>query len=1004
MNFGVVAACAICDFGDMNADPSDAIFSADPKQSLFATVPGDSFANSVIVGLRQRLNDQPPELMGRVSIYANSARMRDKIIESAQYGPAGFVPRVRLLTDLPGDFKDGPFEKPASSLRRRLELRQMVARLVSQEPGLAPISAVADLSDSLFALIEEMADEGVSHSDIAGLDVSDESGHWERAQRFLSIVTAFLGPEAADQRGASEVLRVATKAIIKKWEGVAPCDPVLIVGTTGSRGTTSLILRAALKTENCAVILPGFDRDLPPEVWCSLANDQPDEDHPQQRYAMLLADVGVSSTDVRAWGPGVPKIIQDRNAILSLALRPAPVTNHWISESKTLGDVTAALSNVSLIEAPDPRHEALAIALAMREAVHRDQSVALITPDPDLTRMVSVALARWNITPDMSMGQPFGQSPPGRFMRQLLRLGTEKPEAEALISLLKHPLSHSGEARGIHLTLTRKLELWLRNNQVPFVDPSHLRRWQNHVDESGAERWATWLTETILREPLPRTANLAHFCERHFVMARQLTAGSEPGATEDQLWKEKAGDVLKTLHQDLTDAAPFGGRMTFVEYCSLFENLLKGREVRNVVTAHPRVMIWGTLESRVQTADRVILGGLNDGIWPESSAADPWLNRSLRQEAGLLSPERKTGLSAHDFQIAFGARDVILTLSLRADGTETVPSRWVNRLCNLLAGMSSEGKNALSKMRCSGAKWLDMCRQLEAPKATVEPELRPAPVVPVAARPRRLSITDIARMSTDPYAIYARKILRLEAIPSLYPRPDLRIKGNVLHSIVEKGLPAFDPTNERAEEERSFSELAASVFESSVPWVEARNLWQNRFETLIPDLLRQEAVRREAAGIVLTEKRATLTLVDRDVVLVCKADRIDQTMAGELILYDYKSGSIPSRTKVGTEEVQLLLEALMAEHGGFDELGPCSPHSVVYLSLKTGLDQTEVVLERGMLDQVQDELVSFLNAYLAEDFGFLSRRYPGDYEGDFDHLARFGEWADGSDICKADLS
>ena len=65
--------------------------------------------------------------------------------------------------------------------------------------------------------------------------------------------------------------------------------------------------------------------------------------------------------------------------------------------------------------------------------------------------------------------------------------------------------------------------------------------------------------------------------------------------------------------------------------------------MRRPDTPHAQILIWGTLEARVQGADLLILAGLNEGSWPEAPKPDPWLNRALRHRAGLLLPERRIG-------------------------------------------------------------------------------------------------------------------------------------------------------------------------------------------------------------------------------------------------------------------------------------------------------------------------------------------------------------------------
>ena len=981
------------------------LFSENPMDSVFACPPGLNFADAIADGLRERMRDHPRELMGRVVIYANAARMRDKILQRFQSGTAGFVPKIRLITDIPSDFGAQPDISPKNTLQRRLELRQMVSRLVEQEPGLAPLSAVPDLSDSLFSLIEEMADEGVTHSDIAALDVTDESGHWERAQRFLSIVTNFVGPGSRENIGAAEWFRNGAIALVDQWKSEPPKYPVLIVGSTGSRGTTAMLMRAAAQTENCALVLPGFDQHMPANVWNRLALDEPTEDHPQFRFAQFLADLNMQAGEVLEWANGTTQAQRNRNAVISLSLRPAPVTNHWITESQKLVGLPSAMSGVSILEAPDARKEALAIAIAMREGLEIGKSTALITPDPELTRMVTVALRRWNIVPDSSMGQPFGQSPPGRLMRQIMRLGSETPETEAVLALLKHPLVHSGAERGEHLTHTRLLELWLRKNRVPFVEPHLVEAWLKTLDESAFSRcWSDWLKASVLSGALSGRANLVSLCKRHFELAEDLCAGSVKGAPSAELWNERAGQVLAEFHSEITQAAPHGGKMVLAEYLALFENLMKGREVRATINSHPQVMIWGTLEARVQTVDRVILGGLNEGIWPETNSADPWLNRSLRREAGLLVPDRKIGLSAHDYQIAVAAPEVILSRSFRTADAETVPSRWINRLCNLLSGMSGEGKEIWDEMRGRGSVWVELANRVETPASTDQPELRPAPIVPPFARSRRLSVTDVTRVAQDPYALYARQVLRLEPVPPLHAAPDARTKGIAIHEIADRGLKAFNPHGAFEEEKARFLKQVEDVLSETTPWPETRALWESQIRAILSDLLTQEAERRLLGDIALTESKATLMLQDGKTQLVCKADRIDRTPEGEAILYDYKTGQLPPRSSVGVQEMQLLLEALIVEQGGFEELGPTKVRALAYLAIKRGLESTEVDLTPDQMSKVADELEQFTRAYFDTDYGHVSRRYPNSYDGDFDHLARHGEWADGDPIYKVDLT
>ncbi len=367
--------------------------------------------------------------------------------------------------------------------------------------------------------------------------------------------------------------------------------------------------------------------------------------------------------------------------------------------------------------------------------------------------------------------------------------------------------------------------------------------------------------------------------------------------------------------------------MTPTDYAQLFTALLNRGEVREAVQSHPGIMIWGTLEARVQGADLVILGGLNDGTWPQLPAPDPWLNRQMRRDAGLLLPERQIGLSAHDYQQAVGAPRVVLTRSVRDGEAETVPSRWLNRLTNLMGGLP-EGAPALAAMRARGAQWLDLAARLdrvpEVPRAN-----RPAPRPPVSARPAELAVTGIVRLIRDPYAIYARHILRLFPLDPLHPMPDARLRGSVLHSIFERFV-----TERRAEslpEARArLLATADQVMAGEIPWPTARRLWRARLDRAADWFLAAEQA-RDGSPVTLEDKGAVT--LPGGFTLTARPDRIDVMQDGRLHIIDYKTGAPPTKKAQAQFEKQLLLEATMAAYDGFKAVKGRDCARITYIGL-----------------------------------------------------------------------
>ncbi|MGL6210040.1 MAG: double-strand break repair protein AddB, partial [Paracoccaceae bacterium] len=459
----------------------------DPGQTprVFYLAPGVDFAAAFADGLMARMAGQPPEAMARVQVYLNSDRMRRLVTEALTQSGARFLPRLRVLTELSRDPVLADQPPPVPPLRRRLELAQLIARLLDAQPGLAPRAALYDLSDSLATLLDEMGGEGVSAARIASVDVSGHSAHWTRTQTFLGIIEPFL----AEAQDIGTRARHAAERLALRWQDQPPADPVIVAGSTGSRGATRALMEAVARLPQGAVVLPGFDALLPAQVWAAMDDAMTAEDHPQYRMHRLMVALGLDPARVPTWHTTAPADLP-RNHLISLSLRPAPVTDQWLVDGPALRDLRPITEQMTLIEASSPRAEALSIALILRGAVADGTTAALITPDRTLSRQVTAALDRWGILPDDSAGQPLAPSAQGRFLRHVAGLFGQRMTAERLLTLLKHPLAGSG-ARANHLRLTRMLEVQLRKAGPAFPDGAMVSAW---AADKGAADWAAALT------------------------------------------------------------------------------------------------------------------------------------------------------------------------------------------------------------------------------------------------------------------------------------------------------------------------------------------------------------------------------------------------------------------------------------------------------------------------------------------------------------------------------
>ncbi len=954
---------------------------------LHALPPGADFAGELAAGLMAR--HEGHEALARVDLLVNSARMGRAARAALIARGARLLPRIRLIEDLARDVPMAGLAPAVPPLRRRLEAAALVARLLDARPDIAPRASLFDLAGSLADLMAEMHGEGVDPAALEALGTGELAIHWDRALAFVRIVqTYFDGMDAPD--GAQRLRAVAARLAADWTAANGPPRPTVIAGSTGSRGATALLMRALARLPGGAVVLPGFDFELPARVWAAMDDPLTAEDHPQYRFRRLMDELGVGPEAVRPWTDARAPV-PARAALLSLALRPAPVTDDWLREGPRLPPPADALRGVTVIEAPSPRAEALAIALGLRAAAEDGRRAALITPDRDLGRRVTAALERWGIVPDDSAGLPLRQSPPGRLLRQTARLRLRAPDVEALLALLKHPLVHTGAGRGDHMRRVHDLELELRRNGPPHPARADLAAWAAGLERGeGCGPWCTWIAEALEAAGAP-AATPAEHAAAHLALTERLAAGHAAQGS-GALWDKDAGAKARAAMDGLLAEASHGAPMDAADYAALADDVLTaGEDVRRPEIVRPDVLIWGTLEARAGGLDLAILGGLTEGVWPPAPAADPWLNRAMRHEAGLTLPERRTGLSAHDFQQAAGAPDIWLARPVRDMEAQTVPSRWLNRLAMLTCGLpEAGGPQAWAQAQDRGARWLAMAAALEAAPAPVPAEPRPAPAPPVAARPTSWSPSSLRTLRRDPYAVYAAKVLGLRPLGPVRAEPDALLRGEVLHRVFERFV--FE---DGAQDAARLMALGEAVLEERVPWPAARRLWLGRLGRVADWFVATEDARRRLAAPLAHETEGTMEIPGLPgATLRGKVDRVDRRADGALIVYDYKTGTPPTAAQQERLDRQLFLNAILAEAGALAGVPAAPVAHAAFVGTGATPKEEPAPLGAVPLARARAELAALVGAYLDPARGYVSRLaverdgHPGDY----DHLARLGEW------------
>jgi ATP-dependent helicase/nuclease subunit B len=958
-----------------------------------------------------RCHGHDPLALARVTVLLPTRRgcrsLREAFLRLAEGRPL-LLPRIAPIGDLDPDDAPGlgaaDMPEPAaaaelppaiSDLRRRLLLARLI--LARRDPDVGPDQA-AWLAGDLARLLDQLQTERLGFDGFDGLVPGELAEHWQKTLTFLDIVRE-VWPNLLAAEGALDPAQrrnLGLAALAAAWAESPPADPVIAAGSTGSIPATADLLAAIAGLPQGAVVLPGLDRDLDDESWDAL-----DDGHPQFTMARLLDRLGLDRRAVPDWplppaGPPRP----DRRRLVRETMRPPATTDAWRA-IEGLGPL--ATDGLTRIDCPTPREEAGAVALLMREALEvPGKTVAMVTPDRGLARRVAAELRRWGLQVDDSAGRPLAETAVGGFLRLAAACAAESAAPVALLSLLKHPLASGGQRVAAFRREVRALERAVLRGPRPAPGFAGLRAALEALARDNPKagdlsaRLLGWLAgleamAAPVFDLMARTAAPAALLQAHVWFAEALAASDDTPGPE-RLWRHEDGEAAAALIDELRDAAADFPAIEAGRWPSLFAALMADRVVRPAFGDHPRLFIWGPLEARLQQADRLILGGLNDGVWPPDPAADPWLSRPMRAALGLPPPERRTGLSAHDFAQALAAPEVFLTRAARVEGTPTVPSRWLQRLDAVL--------DATGEVPAAGAPYLIWQQALDRPNET-RPGQPPAPRPPVAARPRALSVTEIGTWMTDPYAVYARRVLGLERLDPIDADPGAADRGMIVHAALKafldqctEALPP-DPLHcLMAAGEAAFARIAA------FPGVYA--FWWARFqriaEWIVAEEMRREGYARPLAG----EVAGRLELDGRagPFTLRARADRIDRLAAGGLALIDYKTGGLPTGPEVGRGFApQLPLEAAIAQAGGFDGVPAAPVTELAFWRLGGGDPPGQAKPLGGEPAKLAEVALAGLTA-LIDEFDdpatpYLSQPREGRPPrfSDYAHLARVAEWS-----------
>jgi ATP-dependent helicase/nuclease subunit B len=972
---------------------------------VFTIPPHRAFADALAAGLIAQHGRGPTGLAQGIVLVPNNRAAR--AIQEAFVRRSGgglLLPRLVPVGDPELDERiggmleplDGEAVPPAIEPARRLML---LGRLVQQHRMCGAAEALR-LAEDLARTLDQLLIEEIEPARLGRFAeaLPELSAHWQKSLDQLQLILADWPAELA-RRGRIDLAarrNLLLDAVAARWRAMPPAGFVCAAGISTTSPAVARLLGVVARLERGSVVLPGLDLAMPGADWDELGPHLPDETtgfrkrsvetHPQFHLKLLLDRMSVARGEVELWRRGGGRDAPAaRSRAIAHAMAPPAFTGRW----QRLNPSERRLTGVRALELADPAEEAQAIALALREALEEaGRTAALVTPDRNLARRVSAHLRRWGIEADDSAGRPLAQTPPGTLLLAAASAAAERFAPVPLLALLKHPLVMAGDARLAWLDGVRQLDRLLRGPRpAAGLDgiEAHLADGDEREAPLRREAAAWWAGVAPLLGPLEQAVAQAEDLAG-LLGALRRTVSALAG---DLVWARPEGRALAQVLSDHEDASGEGpARVEAGELPILLERLLAVEAVRPPYGQHPRLFIWGLLEARLQHADLLVLGGLNEGTWPALPVPDPWLAPRLRAELGLPSLERRIGLSAHDFALALGAPRVLVTRARRDARAPAIASRFWLRLEAMTGGLTRA-----PQLR----KW---AKAIDKP-AGHNPAERPRPSPDSDERPRTISVTEVDRLKADPYAFYARKMLGLTTMDPVDADPTAAWRGSAVHAVLEAWMKEdeCDPAKLRAR--------ADALLEAQDAHPLMRALWQPLLREAIDFVADQvEANAKEGRRPLAAEQSGAIEIAG--VRLNGTFDRLDRLADGGLAIVDYKTGQPPNRKAVGAGySLQLGLLGLIAEQGGFRDIEGAAA-CFEYWSLarapsgeragKRGYVASPIGGRNGLEAEEFTALaaahfIAAAESWLTGAEPFTAKLHP-EYApyGDYDQLMRLDEW------------
>jgi len=501
------------------------------------------------------------------------------------------------------------------------------------------------------------------------------------------------------------------------------------------------------------------------------------------------------------------------------------------------------LKNIRLFEAKNEIEEAEIIT----EILLQEKNAALVTNNQNLAKLVKLRLNRLSVLVNDARSLDVFDSKFINFLLLILEVKESDFDSYSLLALLKHPLCFYSKEQEIIANFEIKI---LRQSRAGYGLKAILQKLKSEPE-----------LEEFFNE------FLASFSSSFFEVAEKLSKRTWQELLENEPSKKEISEFFLKLAQRNYSPNSVAEFKMMLGQISYFEEYQKQASVQ----------ILSRIEARLLNFDLMVISSLNEGDFPENENEN-WLGKKIRKDLGIENSLKKIGQSAFDFSNYLASKSVVLTRSKSRNGVVLIESPFLLKLKTFCQ------KNRIKILEEKKSNQVETLPTKDS-NAFVKKELRP----------KKFSITEISRLISDPYFIYAKKILQLKELPKIDFEPGYAEFGSFVHKALEDFI--------KNSQEGNFEKIFGKYFLSA----EAKLIWWPKFEKIFANFVEENQQFLSMKNEV--EKPVKISV--GDVEIVGKIDRIIFDEEKNAQIFDYKTGALPSKKDVTSGiDPQLTIAAL----------------------------------------------------------------------------------------------